>query len=357
MKDFEIIVNEWLGSSSSGTAESATLAPLRLEVGNGEQHKVVTEVYDLLARTVREHVYVSGYALARWLLLHWWRLRFEPKRNSLDWQLAHALAAIGEGYAWPPLTICGDGEFIELRQEAEEDADVAGVRYLTDLQMEVSLDAFDSSVDAFVDQIQERLAACRGRDQDLLDLQAELREEREDPRLARECRLQAQAGYDPGDVPEGWQEELETLGTETGEHALGEIAAALPNIGGGLQGAREELDAIRNSPLEIDLSSLPRPAPTCVKELPWQKGVRLAQQVRRKLGIAPGPLSNEILAELTGTKLPTDTKTKRYPLSGAFRENGNRAKLNIGSPIPENQRFHLARVMAGSLLLPEDEPY
>lgn len=356
MKELSIIV-KWPTRPPASDVESASVGSLRIEAGPEDDRRVVTQVHDTIAQIVRDDVCVSAYALARWLLLNWWRLRFEPRRNSVEWLHAHSLASIGDGYAWPPLTICGDGEFMELRQEAEEKPDVAAVRYLTDLACEVPAADFDDAVDELVSQVRERLRSCEIEDKDLSGLQRELQEERNDPRVSRRCSLQARAGFDPGDVPAGWQEEVDELGKTTGEDALGEIAAVVPNVKGDLAGVRQRLEDIRRSAREIDLSGLPTPEQSREGELPWQKGTRLASQVRKLLGVESGPLSNKTLGEFLGLKVPAKQSLPRHPLDGAFQNNAGRARVGVPSEFPANQRFHLARVMASSLLAEKGNPF
>ena len=56
-----------------------------------------TEVYDSLAMTVRPHINVPVYLVAQWLLINWWRLRWEsePSQPRRGWARVHSLAAIG----------------------------------------------------------------------------------------------------------------------------------------------------------------------------------------------------------------------------------------------------------------------
>src|SRR5438034_295112 len=94
--DFQIV--DWLGGSGPDLLERETLASLRITAGPNSIP--VTEVEDTFAHTVRSHINVPAYPVARWLLINWWRLRWEPYRAkpSYDWLQSHSMSAIGGDY-------------------------------------------------------------------------------------------------------------------------------------------------------------------------------------------------------------------------------------------------------------------
>ena len=75
MPDLEFKVNGWVSSDLLDPAERETLASFTITAG--ERLAPVTEVNDLLAHTVREYIHVPAYLVARWLVVHWWRLRWD----------------------------------------------------------------------------------------------------------------------------------------------------------------------------------------------------------------------------------------------------------------------------------------
>src|ERR1700677_696195 len=88
----------WLAPGDGDEATRATSGSLRITAGAGTPVSI-TEVEDRIAATVRSHVNVSMVALAEWLLMNWWRLRWESPstHTTADWRRAHCLAAIGGG--------------------------------------------------------------------------------------------------------------------------------------------------------------------------------------------------------------------------------------------------------------------
>ncbi|MFA5205842.1 MAG: hypothetical protein WC708_15710 [Lentisphaeria bacterium] len=357
MRAIDFHICDWLGGWNGDPDREATLASLRIDAGPENARTCFTEVYDASSLTVRKQINISAYALARWLLVNWWRLRWESPRRDNSWLYAHSLAAIGEGFAWPPLVISSDGEFIQVQACAEETCDVAAIRYLTDATLDVPAADFEVAVDSLVDQVRERLSVCREQDRDLRELQDELATERSNPELARACRLQATAGIDPGEAPDNWLCDVEELERGVGPAAINELVAALPRLPGGLLAAGEAVEILRTSHQEIDLSWLRPPVRHGRSELPWQRGTRMAVAVRKQLGQESGPLANSKLAECLGAKLPMHF-SELGALQGGYRQDKEgRAKVTVPSARIERQRFHLARVMAGALFASEKDRF
>lgn len=358
--DFEIAT--WLASTDGDQAARATLASLRILVGASREP--LTEVEDMMARTVRDHIRVAAAPLAVWLLANWWRLRWEPSAQPdtppLGWKQAHSMAAIGDGYAWPALEIASDGDFIQLHLAREDKPDVCAVRYLRNIILDVPAEDFEAAVDAFVEQVEGRLAEVAPGERAVTELRAELREERADPELAEQCKLQALAGIDPGEAPDGWLEAAAELAALAGTAASEEVMAAAPRCEGALKITRETVEAIGASPTKVNLAWVGQDPSVRRGELPWERGVRLAQDVRAQMGLGAGPLSDARLGDLLGAKLPLASAGKRA-FSGGFANGGGLARTAVSVPSwrVDNQRFALARLIgwaraapAGGHLLP-----
>jgi len=190
MPGLELEIDEWLPSSDADPLARATMASLRISVDGLS----LTEVHDRAAKTVRQHIHVPASLVAEWLVMNWWRLRWEPtpERWNSRWAEAHSMAAIGEGYAWPDLSISSDGVFVRLDMPAEQTYDLAGIRYMTDLTTEIPASQFERSVDDFLSTVESRVSASRCGEHRLRELIRELRAERnaEDfSRASRRCRL------------------------------------------------------------------------------------------------------------------------------------------------------------------------
>ncbi len=347
--DFKIC--DWHSAPSSVGPSDLTLGSLCVEVGGpAVARRSATEVFDIAARTVRQHIYVPIYPLAKWLLLNWWRLRWEPERQSLDWQFSHSIASIGDGYVWPPITFASDGVFVQLTVAPEATADVAGIRYLRDFSIEIPGADFEAAVDELADAVSQRLRACQRPDRELELIREELAEERSDPELTRACRHQAYAGFAPGDASDEWIATAEDLMRTTGPDAVDEVMAVLPNLDGSLATARERIEEIRSSQIVLDLSWTRTPTPGPELELPWQRGARLATELRTDLHL-PVPLGSSKLGELLGVAFPIGNSGSRE-LCGGYRNGSDddRIRATVPSTHPHSQRFYLSRLIGCSLL-------
>lgn len=55
----------------------------------------LTQAEDTLARRLSDKVHLSACRLAEWMAWNWWRLRWEPRKHSTEWAMAHCLPSIG----------------------------------------------------------------------------------------------------------------------------------------------------------------------------------------------------------------------------------------------------------------------
>ena len=264
----------WLPGTSDDVRSSVTFAALTITAGSDQIP--VTEVDDAIAQTVRRDIRVPILPLAQWLVVNWWRLRWEPRtetsQSSLQtrtWLRAHSMSSVSTDVPWPALTFTSDGAFVQLKARAERISDVAAVRYLRDIELSISAAHFERAVDGLLAKLDARIAACLPGDRDFADLLAELHEERSDPKLARACKLQALAGFDPGVAPQEWLRNAASLAEEAGGSTGDEVVAATPMLQGGIIDARKAIEAMKSDPelhnealqndwpLAVDFKALP----------------------------------------------------------------------------------------------------
>ena len=355
---FDIV--DWLAAPDLEPVERETLASLRITTG--PTSVPITEVEDTIAQTVRQHINVSAYSLARWLMINWWRIRWEPARQhrSPDWLTSHCLAAVGGDYAWPAVVLSSDGEFIQVHLQAESAPDVSAVRYLRSVALDLPATDFEAGVDEFFDKVEARLKLRIPSERELGELRHELRGEREDPDHAALCRLQARAGIDPGAASEGWLKGARALVAIAGDWAAEEILATTPSLLGGLRDVEVVVQAMKSSSTTVDLgwAEVEHATPQ-IGELPWERGSRLARQLRARLGFVSGPVATSHLESLLSAKLPlpkADWSGSRA-LRGGFR-NGvtqGRTAVLVTSPRVDSQRFYLARLIGAAVAMSKQE--
>jgi len=320
-----------------------------------------TEGHDRFAKRIRQAPYLSGYHLAEWLAWNWWRLRWEPRSRSKNWGFAHRMASIGQGYIWPNLTIFSDGEFATLMSKSDADTNPTPYRYLSDAVSVVSAREFEREVDLFVNQVIDRLHDEGVADSNLETVWQAVMEERRQPELARQRRLEALSGADPDELPpnclQAWLEDEKLLG----EAVIGEMAASrgqgghlfslaeLRGIGASQGFAASAAQGVK----KVDLPAV-MPGVVCP---PWQLGVEAAQALLVEQALKPGPLSDARLAELFGT---TDKvldsrpwQNKDIDMSFFVQDDSENGNLLLRSRWHDGRRFELARLLGDRLVFPE----
>jgi hypothetical protein len=341
----------WLGSDCSDALERETLASLRIRAGA----EVLTEIEDRVAHTVRDRINVSAYAVAHWLTINWWRLRWEPFRSGPDWLRTHSMAAIGGGFAWPSLTFASDGEFVRMEVRSEDAPDVSAIRYLRNVGVDVPAADFERAVDRFSEEVEARIAARLPGERTLSELREELAEERADTSSAELCKLQGVAGMAPGEASEEWLRDARGLLQRQGARATEELLAAVEsNIGA----AGAAVDAIRGASTTVKLDWVSAgAAEENVRELPWERGERLARGLRSRLALGSGPLVNDVLEKVLDVRLPLEPVTPMaHALRGGYRngQHGGRTAILMTKNRGTGQRFELARII-GAALVSSDE--
>lgn len=343
------IEGQWLGGLAD--ADDATFGALVIEV-NGVS---LTEVDDSISRSTRRSIRVPAVSVARWLLIEWWRLRWEPQPESptARWRAAHSMAGLGGGYAWPDLRIASDGEYVQLTIAGERAADVAAIRYLRNVTVEVTAAEWERAVERFLDKVEMRLADVLSDEREIAELREELRDEQRDPALALRLRREALAGYEPGGAPDGWSEAVERLVRTVGAASADDLLVATRDV----REAQGVVDALRSSTTTLDLGAVAGLV-GAHEGRPWQRGARAAQSARQKLGVGEGPLRNDKLAEILGERFPLEgDATHETAVPGAFRahdEYGS-AHVLLGVKRRSSQRFSIARLLGMAAQLASSE--
>ncbi len=330
--------------------ERATLADIRIHFAG----RSATEIVDLRARCTRGSVRASAYHLAHWLTANWWRLRWEPEGQGTDWRLSHELGAVGGGYVWPALTLISDGATVLARSRPTEQVPSAPIRYLSHFDLRIPGEAFEHAVDAFVENVLERLEQQGLRDHELGELWGELSKERGDAASAEARKLEALLGYDPDEAPQAWLQSLRREAEEYGTAAVEEMAAAAKaRVARALSLVRNELQPHAKTSTVPDTQALRQclAKDTEAGQLPWQRAARLAAIVRDTWKLEPGPISNRILEELFDLgRDALETSTARgphEPIGAAAFRNGDPSRIDLCLPRRHStgRRFALARLV------------
>lgn len=245
---------------------------------------------------------VPAAPLAFWFAENWWRLRWEPRTSmpSDSWRMAHEMSAIGNGHAWPRVTIWGDRDRVMLVARAEPPGIAGPVRFLTNAVLFTRGQQFEATLDRVFEQAVGIVSAAdRHELKALLDA---LGRERRDIELSRWRRLEAVSGHDPDEAPEVLISNLRELETRYRSEDVEEAVAAAPGLGAA-QTLKDTVEAAENAmPVNFDRSlHATRFIGQHVDRLqPWVLAESVASKLRRDLGLGARPMPNLALGQLAG---------------------------------------------------------
>lgn len=321
----------------------------------------LTAGHDRLLQSIRQAPFLSAYHLAEWLAWNWWRLRWEPRKTGVEWELSHDMASIGNGYIWPNIQIASDGNTIALVAKPTPERENTPYRYINDVTSLISAAEFEGEVDLFIEAVIRRLESLQIVESNLADIWRSVLLERQDPERSRYRKLEALLGEDPDEMDETILRRWLADASLTGQAALEEIAASrvqgqeLPNLRHLVEVARSKgahanpTDRVTFKP-DTNLHKGASPA--------WEAGVTSARLLRTQLGLGAEPLSNQLLAEIYGTGADLLNETKEslgMDLSLALVE-ASEARVLLRSKWQTGRRFELARLLADALLYPDTDP-
>lgn len=332
----------------------------------------LTEIEDRFAKTVRPTFRASAYRLAFWLAENWWRLRWEPESDHLDWHLSHNLAAVGAGYVWPKLTFASDGESVTLRMRSSTGATTEDIRYLHRQDLRISVESFVTGIDRFIGAVIERMRARGHEETELEQLWNEILDERRDAETEKWRKLEALAGLDPGAEEGVFLDTLLRQQSSIGPSGLEELVAACK---GATQDTLDKLTDIREqgatrlalpgieplrARIQKDLGKrFLRNALGGPSQAPWQRAYSVADAVRDYWSIGAGAISNTQLADALGAdeqRLFTSTTATQCPISAGFRDDDSgQFAVSLAARAPSGRRFAVARLLGDYLATADTE--
>ena len=166
--DFEIV--EWESPTDldwQSPEEQVTYAHLRITVGG----VCITEVYDAETKENRSTILVCLMPLVSWLLENWEALLIEENwpgtnRNdslcppnteaAIEWRINHCMAAVGQGFLWPDVTIYAEGDGVRIIHVPGK-AEYGHITYLNEVSVVVPQDEVRRAIVRLVRQVADRV--------------------------------------------------------------------------------------------------------------------------------------------------------------------------------------------------------
>jgi len=356
MRDGLSIRAEWLDK------DDPAVAFLSMEVAGLQAFRAD----NLWAGSIVEKVPLSAYPLAAWFATNWWRLRWEaePLTGVLNsgWRMAHEMAAAGEGFLWPSVSFTADGETIGVRATPTSEHSQEKFRYLASFNRTVSVEAFETGVDAFLTSTLERLAIC-DTGNELRELWREVLNERSDPQMARYRQIEAMVGHDPGEADEDIVLAVMGLEARAGVAAASEIAAlcsyytldSVMTVAAqpGVVGRISVPGGLKEGPARGSVG-----AASAILHTPAIEGRAKADKVRASLGldalsrVTDGALAD--LLELREKELLDLDGLRKGPLALIVSEPQRDRIIFRKRRYASGRRFEAARMICDKMMRPED---
>ena len=346
---FSIAFN-WLSRQYGDAIERATLAEIKISADDS----VITELEDINAKTIRQSVRVSAYNAALWFASNWWRLLWEPERNTLSWRMCHKLGAAGGGYLWPDISFSSDGYLINVLSRETTHKNDQSVRYLHNFEIPVPVDDFKNAIDVFIEAIISRLLDEGISESDLASIWKDVLEERKDSKLSQWRKLEAILGYDPDEAPEEIILGLQDEAARYGESAIEEMAASSGNQ------AKHDIDVLwnynRSHAASLQIPDSERLRDIIIKSMkpakPWEQA-EIAASIVRGYWDLPSPIETDKLSDLLS--LSQDAilghNGAGAKISAGFRDSHpDKISIVFGSMRHSNRRFALSRLIGDHLI-------
>ncbi len=349
---------QWIPRDYGNALERATLADLSIAADGC----LAMELEDLIAKTISPSSRVSAYSLAFWFASNWWRLRWEPERDSFAWNMSHKVGAVGEGYLWPDVSFSSDGATVLVHAKAAPFRSTGQpIRYLNSFDVFVPVNEFERGIDDFIERVVARLLGVGSENADLIGLWNEVLKERRDPGLARGRKLEAIMGFDPGDAPDHLLLSLGHAADNYGAGAVEEVAAA------SMASAIADLDELWGAP-RAESSKVRLPEIKTLRRLmhdevrpslfPWQQATKAAQIARHVWSVGTGPVATKRLSDLLGfsEKLILEPSAAKGPMPAGYRNGASDSfDVFLHNPYSTSRRFALMRLVADHLTAPPDD--
>jgi len=277
--------------------------------------------------------------------------------------MAHCMAATGGGFVWPNAIFASDGDDVDIVTKIKyTGARFEPVRYINQLQTRITATEFEQSVDAFMESVLDRSQTLKLPDNGLSKLWAEILKERGDTDIAQQRKLEAMAGFDPDQAPEGWMMHLLEDPDNFGKTALTELVAETRQTTDvmwktihylGQTGKKPKPGGFRAHVPKLHLAPSAKAG-----RRPWQMGSDLARHARKEWGLGTKPIRNSKLTDLLDAKVDpfSDTAIASTPVPLGIRTSKTDTfDIYFDRQNPTTRRFAATRLLGDHLYFGDNE--
>lgn len=382
---------EGMEEAHRGEQLEFSLQPESLTVGSPEEKAsfgrlsiiangcIMTEGVALDSNELQPGPYVSGYHLAEWLVRNWWRLAYEPSltddpdETPMNWDFAHWMSTIGEGYVWPNIQLASDGFQVSVGFFRSEDPYATAFRYVGAGKSElIGLECLQNAARKLIDDVLCMLDGAHTENTELHRLWPALLEDIDRPDVSVRRRIEAMLGFDPEEAdPTALRKRVADV-DKLGCDAVAELAADANTRAGDVVAASDIERVQKEVGFDGRVEDVVGPSPdshipvwgTCDA---WQVGVATAHAVRRSAGLNGQPVETPMLASMAGTSARVINERDRTApaISFAMDDGTGTCRIAMRSKWETGRRFDLARLIAdrlfenniGDPLLPATQSY
>ncbi len=268
---------------------AATWARVGIQVGD----RVVTQVLDRRADTVRNEIYVPLYPLAEWAASNWHRLlRESPIATRRNAPRDHNMRSGRDGFALPDMELWGGrtNAWCAWRRSRHESE---SVEFLAEGEAELPADNLRRQLADLVTLAVERLSIKGIEGTYLADEWAALQNLDSDEQEF--CVACGHLGLDPFSVPESLAQEIVNVSSLLPDSVLWDFydAADFGNLAEGVLSMRKWLDMTRRKRTKVRL--IPELRGCTVhgarSAMPWDQGYAAASSLRSHLNLDGQTLS------------------------------------------------------------------
>ena len=347
----------WLDiPTATSSVEHNLLASLSMYV----QGECATLVENHRQHEFHAAVNVSAFPLVQWVMIHWWRLLWEPQRNTPSWDYSHRVGSAGHGYIWPNLSFSSDWQSVNVSSRPTFPWDAEPVRYVNHFDKAVPLDEFEFGLEHFLRAALKKLKLAGTSHAALL--WSEISRERQDEDISRWRSLEACMGFDPDEASPNLVNSLFQQMPENGRHAVQEMAAACQDQAisrmCNLRQHAQKSDIVVHVP-ECDALRIQISHATREDRNPWVRG-EIAASIARETWNLQGPVHTGQLTELYG--LGPQWEKQEYAsslrgLNAGFRsaEHSDQFSASLCGRHDTSRRFALARLVADHIDASEED--